>query len=954
MKRVINDELSENLEILGLNLEKIPKFIKDANIPSFNTSRINNDKDLKVYKFVPIDEIEILFTPCLRSDDIKEKYSEAVPLKFFLNMDGDEEEVALFKTFSKIVRNMSVKEIKKIQKMQEELSGKEPFKVKYNRDHLWQIYYSEQSKKYFMLVCTKEQTFSEFLYLLKAQLDFSKKRKKDSPRIYVPINCIGYSEEILGKSEISDLENYLWLFTKNWPLIFEVYNDKNEVSLQIVGETYVYKNIKSNYKVVLNSQEEAIKFYKLLKALFILQTEIKDQYKFETRIDTDNSLAMYLSKVEITFDSLTNFIKNEFLLADYEIKNQNKKVIETEQKLEELKTQVKDKEDEYLQKQKEISTYLECKKTFIGKVKYFFKSGKKEKKSKIKQDFENIEKNDIQEINTTPIKTLVGDKEFYTIEDLVTIYSLYERGEKKYKDVKQDLKALELKFENLNSKVRNANQYIEEIDKHKKSIFEFWKFANKDEKLALEMAEDDEDTEKNTITKAFDIDSDFEKLGEDADNLQRKKLSNEENDSIFVAQTELLDLINKLRDSTISKEDIEERLNDLKDEFNDDRLVVSSETFDIFGNITENNNKVKYIGSKSHRETEKDKFRIMNINKKIDVFDFTEKLQSILNYLEGAVPKINSLCDLTLYKLVPIYKNINQKDFEIFNINVENELGDYEQNDEGAYNLICLNYKADMPLLYYTNAMFYDNLNKTLPIGMNLSSKVLIDSARIEFLLVNKTKFRTNSYFNEANSSTLKSKDIFVYEYDVFIKDENSETSRNKLIPNIEIIEEDKKEDEILQELEELDETEVVDTVNENEEISEDIDNLDVNIDEFEQDENNEYSEYDDSEEYIGDESEEEYNEEEYIEYEDDEEYSDDEYIDEDEDFDSGLYNLYYDDENQYEPEEEYYEEEIEEVEEQFTTKSKKLLKLQQKYEKEMEKQRKKEEKAKKKGKREK
>ena len=253
MKKIGNDELQENLDFLGLNLSKLPKFIKEATVPTFNVSRLNNDKDLKVYKFVPINEIEILLTPCLRSDPIKQKYAEAIPLKFFLNDDGDDEELALFKTFSKIIRNMSEEEIEKIEEMQENFFGKEPFKVKYNRDHLWQIYYSEESDKYFMLVCTKEQTFSEFLYLLKTQIEFSKKRSKASPKIYVPINYVGYSEEILQKNEIADIENYLWLFTKNWPLIFEVYNDKDEMSVQIVGETFVYENIKSNYKFVLEN-----------------------------------------------------------------------------------------------------------------------------------------------------------------------------------------------------------------------------------------------------------------------------------------------------------------------------------------------------------------------------------------------------------------------------------------------------------------------------------------------------------------------------------------------------------------------------------------------------------------------------------------------------------------------------------------------------------------------------
>lgn len=774
MKKIENEELQEKLDFLGLNLEKLPKFITDCEIPSFNTSRLNNDKDLKVYKFVPIDQIEILLTPTLRSDNIKQKYSESLPLKFFLNEDGDEEEVMLFKTFSKIVRNLSTNELEKIAKIQEELNGEVPFKVKYKRDHMWQIYYSEKANKYFMLVCTKEETFSEFFYLLKTQIEFAKSRKKDAPKIYVPINYISYGEEILQKSEISDIENYLWLFTQNWPLVFEVYDNNNNLSVQIVGDTFVYKNIKSSYKVVLNSTEEAIKFYKLLKALFILQTEIKGQYKFETKIDSGNGLSMYLSKVEITFDTLTQFIRNEYMLADYEIKNQNKNIEEIEEKLNNLKRDVKEKEDEYLQKQKEISTYLECKKSFIGKVKYFFKSDKKIKSKNNLPNIDNIPSSQNLKTDTEPLNTYIKEKNFYTIEDLVTIYSLHEKGEKKNKDLKQDLKALELKLENLISKVKNANLYIDEIDKHKKSIFEFWKFANKDEKLAIEMGQDrEEDKDKNEVKKSFDIEMDFEKLGEEADSIQRKKLSNEENDSLFIAQTELLDFINMVRSNNVVKYDLESVLESLKEEFNEDRLVIESETFDIFGNIDESNNKVKYIGSRGHRETEKSKFKIMNINKKIDVFDFTEKMQSVVNYLEGAIPKITSFYDMPLYKLLPISKNIEADNFEVFNINIENELLEFKANNEGAYNLVCLNYKENMPLLYYTNSIFFDNTNKTLPLGMNLSSKVLIDNRKLEFVLVNKTKFRTNLYF-ENNSNNLMCKDIFVYEYDVYLKNEKN------------------------------------------------------------------------------------------------------------------------------------------------------------------------------------
>lgn len=883
MKKVESDELQEKLKFLDLNLEKLPKFITESVAPLFSASRLNNDKDLKVYKYVPIDQIEILLTPNLRGDNIKKKYSEALPLKYFLNNDGDEEEIMLYKTFAKIIRNMSVSEIGKIEKMQAEFSEVEPFKVRYNKDHLWQIYYSEEANKYFMLVCTKEETFSEFLYLLKVQIEFSKKRVKDAPKIYVPINYVGYGEEILQKNEISDIENYLWLFTKNWPLVFEVYNKNDEMSIQIVGETFVYKNIKSNYKVVLESTEEAIKFYKLLKALFILQTEIKGQYNFETRIDSSNGISMYLSKVEITFDSLTNFIKNEFLLADYEIKNQNKSISEIQEKLSKLKQEVKEKEDEYLQKQKQISTYLECKRTFIGKVKYFFKSEKKEKMKVKKKNLQEIPEEVNLEISTEPLNVYMQEKAFYTIEDLVTIHSLREKGERNYKNLKQDLKALELKLENLISKVRNANLYIEEIDKHKKSIFEFWKFSNKDEKLALEMAEErSTEADKKDLKKSFDLEMDFEKLGEEVDKTQRKKLSNEELDSIFIAQTELLDFVNMVRSNKIVKYDFENILQKLKEEFNDDRLVISSEIFDIFGNIEEANNKVKYIGSRSHRENEKNKFKIMNVNKRIDVFDFTEKMQSIVNFLEGSVPKMNSVYDMTLYKLLPIYKNIEEDEFWTYNINVENELEEFESDDEGAYNLICLNYKEGMPIFYYSNCMFFDNTNRTLPVGMNLSTKVLVDNQRLRFSLVNKTKFRTNLYFADTKDvAQPRSKDIFVYEYDVFFKNDQTQFDNLANMSNIDNL--------------------IITSNFENN--NKPVDNVQLN---------------EEDESFINDEK--------YTDYDD-------------------LNNQ--NDEERLNPIIDFGEDDEERIEETSVKKSKKMMKLQEKYEREMEKQRKKEQKAK-------
>ena len=776
MENITND-LQKKLDYLDLDLEDIPDDVTNFKPLNFSVSRLNNDKDHRIFRFVPIDQIDILITPSLRTDLLKDKYAKSLPLYKYIYPAEEEEDIERYTTFLKMLNSVTIPEIENIATTQKELEKKEPFKVKYNKDNMWQIYYSEATGRYFMLVCSKEKTFGEFFYLLKAKIEFANSRKRIAPKIYVPINAMNYSEEYLNRNEIADLENYLWLFTKDWALTFEVYDKNNKLSIQIIGETYVYDNVKSCYKVKLTNREDAIKFYKLLKALFILQTEIKDHFNFTTKIDSNNSLELYMGEKRLTYDILTDFIKTEFQIVEEEISVQNKKIQELESELEDLKVAVKAKEDEYLIKQKEISTYLEYKKTFIGKVKYFFKSPKILKKIREEQinaneaEKEKVSKN----VNPDTLGVQFKDKKYYTIEDLVIIYGIFERGERKYKNLNQDLKALNLKLENIISKVKNANLYIEEIDKHRKSIFDFWKFSNKDEKLSLEMGDEEEKEEnKKVLKRVFDYKTELDELGVKVDKIQRTKLSKEEMDSLFIAKTELLYLLNMLRENDLNKLALEDTLEELKEEFNSNRLYIDSETFDIFGNVDDDSRKLKYIGSRGHRENEKSKFKILNINKKIDVFDFTEKLQTIITYLEGATPKLTSEYDLSLYKVCQITEKVKEKSFDIYNIDVERALEEYDDDGEGALNLIKLNYKEGLPLLYYSNIIFFDNTNQTLPLGMDLSSSVFIDCKKLDFKLVQKNKFRTNKYFTESNNLVLpKSKDVFVYEYDVDLKKNN-------------------------------------------------------------------------------------------------------------------------------------------------------------------------------------
>lgn len=775
--RNFKNDLTSKLDYLGLDLNHIPEFLYDFHPLEFNISRLNSDKDHRVFRFVPIEKIEILLTPCLRSDSVRDKYNNSLPLGKYLAGEETEEGLELYTTFLRMLSSFSISDVEGISNLQQEMKDAIPFRVKYNREHLWHIYYSSQTDRYFMMVCTKESTFAEFFYLLKKKMEIVE--GKEVPPIFVPINYMNYSETILTRDEIVDCENYLWLFTKNWPVVYEVSDKENDMSLQMIGETSVYEDIKSTYKIVLRKNEEAIKFYKLLKALFIMQTEIKDKFQFLTRINSKNELELYYDTFKITYENLSDFIKEQYEIAKSGIIEKNNILKELENKLEEANQKAHHMETEYIQKQREIGAFLECRKTFMGKMKYFFKSSKitsKIKKEVEKERFQpEMQSKEEKEntINLKPLDTYMEEKEFYTIEDLVVIFGMLEKASQKEQNFLQDIRAMELKLENLRRKLENAETYIAEIDKHKKSIFEFWKFTSKDELLALDSGDAEEERFQNHIQKVFDFESDFEILGVEMDKLQRQKLSKEETDSIFVANSKVIDALNDLKKGKLRETLIRETLYMLKEEFHQNRLTINEESFDIFGNITDDTRKSKYIGSRSHRENEKSKYKILNINKNINEIDFTEKLQTILNYIKGAIPKIKSTYNFSLYKLVQIPNVIEEDGLCVMDLNCENELKNYEENGESALNLIKINLREGMPLLYYTNIIYYDNINQTLPEGMNLSSRVLIDCSKFDLQLVRQDKFRTNNYFRESGNLILpKSKDIFVYEYDAKMKDE--------------------------------------------------------------------------------------------------------------------------------------------------------------------------------------
>ena len=65
----------------------------------------------------------------------------------------------------------------------------------------------------------------------------------------------------------------------------------------------------------------------------------------------------------------------------------------------------------------------------------------------------------------------------------------------------------------------------------------------------------------------------------------------------------------------------------------------------------------------------------------------------------------------------------------------------------------------------YTNIIFYDNLNKTLPVGQDLSTKILVDTTKLNMKIERETAFKVVQFEDKKDDfSKINVKTVKVYE----------------------------------------------------------------------------------------------------------------------------------------------------------------------------------------------
>ena len=120
---------------------------------------------------------------------------------------------------------------------------------------------------------------------------------------------------------------------------------------------------------------------------------------------------------------------------------------------------------------------------------------------------------------------------------------------------------------------------------------------------------------------------------------------------------------------------------------------------------------------------------------------------------------------------MPIYKAsadaITKNNFNKFDIKGSEALSCMVESKNNFY-LYKINLKENTPIVAFTNIIYYDNYNKTLPLGMNVTEEILINNNLINLKLKSEEKINVVSYIDEKNPlSDIEIKTVNVEEYEV-------------------------------------------------------------------------------------------------------------------------------------------------------------------------------------------
>ena len=130
-----------------------------------------------------------------------------------------------------------------------------------------------------------------------------------------------------------------------------------------------------------------------------------------------------------------------------------------------------------------------------------------------------------------------------------------------------------------------------------------------------------------------------------------------------------------------------------------------------------------------------------------------EKINSAFNKIEIGIE-------------IPVYNcsgNL-ESDLERFNIKASNIIQQLKESEEAI--LYKINLKENTKILAYTNSVFYENTNKTLPLGMNIEEAFLLNVNKLNLKEINNGRINIVTFSKPENEiSKINVKKIEFKEY---------------------------------------------------------------------------------------------------------------------------------------------------------------------------------------------
>ena len=252
------------------------------------------------------------------------------------------------------------------------------------------------------------------------------------------------------------------------------------------------------------------------------------------------------------------------------------------------------------------------------------------------------------------------------------------------------------------------------------------------------------------------------------DKIQQEIYTKDELDCIYLATTNQIEIMNKLKTKTTEAKEVDRWLKEIKEDLKNDKDITEEEAIDIFGGLSEDTRKVKKLANKTHREQPKNKYSILRISKSTKAVNYRADLNNAIKVIQEALEKNKLNEDISVYMWTEEDSNIDANKINIFNLDAEAEIQDaINKTEDNKINLYRINLKKGINVIAFTNCVYYDNQNKTLPVGMDRDTRIIANLSNTDVKLDSKKVIRIAKLENEEVESKLISKAINVFEYTV-------------------------------------------------------------------------------------------------------------------------------------------------------------------------------------------